>query len=284
MHSGNVGHAQDLDTLVRATTFLRDLDDLLTVIIGFGARHADIVALATRLEADARALPALPAARACCRSRSRPRTSTSSGSAAGSPATSSRAGSTGSSPPGGPVIVARRRRQRDGARRREVGCGIVVPPGRPDLLARAIRERCDDGELRPRGDGRRGREYVEPEADRDGRDRALPERSREVPVGDRGRGRLFWVSLGALAWTHVGYPASRRSPARAVPPHRRGRSDATPSVTVIVAAHNEEAVIERRLENLLALDYPRENARDRRHLRRVDRPHRGARRRRPARA
>ncbi|MGZ8698105.1 MAG: glycosyltransferase family 2 protein, partial [Gaiellaceae bacterium] len=31
---------------------------------------------------------------------------------------------------------------------------------------------------------------------------------------------------------------------------------AEPSVTVIVAAHDEEAVIERRVENLLALDYP----------------------------
>src|SRR5581483_7649788 len=29
MHSGNVGHAQNLDALVRATTFLRDLDDLV---------------------------------------------------------------------------------------------------------------------------------------------------------------------------------------------------------------------------------------------------------------
>ena len=29
MHSGNVGHAQNLDNLVRATTFLRDLDDLV---------------------------------------------------------------------------------------------------------------------------------------------------------------------------------------------------------------------------------------------------------------
>ena len=33
---------------------------------------------------------------------------------------------------------------------------------------------------------------------------------------------------------------------------------AEPSVTVIVAAYNEEPVIERRLENLLALDYPAE--------------------------
>ncbi len=42
MHSGNVGHAQDLDTLVRATTFLRDLDDLAVVIVGCGARRAEL--------------------------------------------------------------------------------------------------------------------------------------------------------------------------------------------------------------------------------------------------
>src|SRR6266508_4132731 len=33
MHSGNVGHAQDLDSLVRAATFLRDLDDLAIFIV-----------------------------------------------------------------------------------------------------------------------------------------------------------------------------------------------------------------------------------------------------------
>ncbi|MBA2297739.1 MAG: glycosyltransferase family 4 protein, partial [Actinobacteria bacterium] len=53
MHSGNVGHAQNLDSLVRATTFLRDLDDLAVLIVGFGARHDDLVALAKRLDADA---------------------------------------------------------------------------------------------------------------------------------------------------------------------------------------------------------------------------------------
>jgi cellulose synthase/poly-beta-1,6-N-acetylglucosamine synthase-like glycosyltransferase len=67
---------------------------------------------------------------------------------------------------------------------------------------------------------------------------------------------LFWGSLGALAWTHVGYPLAagalarvRRRPVAADP----GRE---PTVSVIVAAYNEEAVIGRRLENLLALDYP----------------------------
>jgi glycosyltransferase involved in cell wall biosynthesis len=68
---------------------------------------------------------------------------------------------------------------------------------------------------------------------------------------------LFWGSLGALAWTHVGYPAAATFAARVWPrPVRKG--GALPKVSVVVAAHDEEDVIERRLENLLALDYPEE--------------------------
>src|SRR5947208_14088818 len=52
MHSGNIGHAQDLDSLIRSATFLRDLDDLLIAIIGSGARHSELMALAELLEAD----------------------------------------------------------------------------------------------------------------------------------------------------------------------------------------------------------------------------------------
>ena len=67
---------------------------------------------------------------------------------------------------------------------------------------------------------------------------------------------LFWGSLGALAWTHVGYPLAAGALARVR--ERRVARDPSwrPSVSVIVAAHNEEGAIERRLENLLALDYP----------------------------
>ncbi|MGL6278303.1 MAG: glycosyltransferase family 2 protein [Gaiella sp.] len=67
---------------------------------------------------------------------------------------------------------------------------------------------------------------------------------------------LFWGSLGALAWTHAGYPLAAQALARVRA--RPVRTDPTwePDVTVIVAAYNEETVIERRLENLLALDYP----------------------------
>jgi cellulose synthase/poly-beta-1,6-N-acetylglucosamine synthase-like glycosyltransferase len=66
---------------------------------------------------------------------------------------------------------------------------------------------------------------------------------------------LFWSSLGALAWTQAGYPLAAAALARL-----RGRpvrkEEIEPAVTLIVAAHDEEAVIERRLANLLALDYP----------------------------
>jgi cellulose synthase/poly-beta-1,6-N-acetylglucosamine synthase-like glycosyltransferase len=68
---------------------------------------------------------------------------------------------------------------------------------------------------------------------------------------------VFWGSLGALVWTHAAYPAAAALAARARPrPVRKG--GALPSVTIVIAAWNEETVIERRLENLLGLDYPPE--------------------------
>jgi cellulose synthase/poly-beta-1,6-N-acetylglucosamine synthase-like glycosyltransferase len=66
------------------------------------------------------------------------------------------------------------------------------------------------------------------------------------------------VPLALLAWSYVGYPAvlwalqprgRRRAPAAQGP--RRW-----PTVSVLVAAYNEEPVIAARLENLASLDYP----------------------------
>ena len=68
---------------------------------------------------------------------------------------------------------------------------------------------------------------------------------------------IFWVGAGALAWTHAGYPLTAAALARLRPRPVR-REDETPGVTVVVAAHDEEDVIARRVENLLALDYPPE--------------------------
>src|SRR5581483_2393438 len=53
MHSGNVGYPQNLDVLIRAATFLRDLDDLAIVIVGGGARRVELMELAEVLETNA---------------------------------------------------------------------------------------------------------------------------------------------------------------------------------------------------------------------------------------
>ena len=68
---------------------------------------------------------------------------------------------------------------------------------------------------------------------------------------------VFWASLAALVWTHAAYPAAAALLAR-VHPRAVRKDDVLPSVAVIVAAYNEEASIGRRVENLLALDYPQE--------------------------
>ena len=66
---------------------------------------------------------------------------------------------------------------------------------------------------------------------------------------------VFWASLGLLVWTHVGYPIAAALAAR-VRRRRVASSEIEPSVSVIVAAHDEADVIERRVRNLLELDYP----------------------------
>ena len=68
---------------------------------------------------------------------------------------------------------------------------------------------------------------------------------------------VFWGSLGALGWTHAGYPLAMGVLARMRPRPVR-KAEQTPSVALVVSAHNEESVIRRRVENALALDYPAE--------------------------
>jgi glycosyltransferase involved in cell wall biosynthesis len=164
MHSGNVGHAQDLDSLVRAATFLRDLDDLAIMIIGTGARHAELVSLAELLEVDqVRFLYYQPR-----------EVLSLSLSAADVHVVGLAPGLAGYVVPSRlygilavsrPVIVAADAESETAQVVQQVGCGIVVPPGRPELLARAIRD-AHDGKYDLVEMGRRGREWVEREADR----------------------------------------------------------------------------------------------------------------------
>jgi glycosyltransferase involved in cell wall biosynthesis len=66
---------------------------------------------------------------------------------------------------------------------------------------------------------------------------------------------LFWASLGGLAWTHAGYPLAAAG-LRRVREREVAKDEITPTVTLIVPAHDEEDVIGARVENLLELDYP----------------------------
>jgi glycosyltransferase involved in cell wall biosynthesis len=164
MHSGNVGHAQNLDNLVRAASFLRDLDDLTVAIVGFGARHAEVIELAQRLETDGvRFLPYQP--------REAVTHSLASahihyvGLAAGLSGFVVPSRLYGILAAGRPVIVAADPDSETARLVEEVGCGVVVPPDRPDLVAGAIRD-AHDGQLDLDEMGRRARSYAEREADR----------------------------------------------------------------------------------------------------------------------
>jgi glycosyltransferase involved in cell wall biosynthesis len=164
MHSGNVGHAQDLDSLVRSATFLRDLDDLAIMIIGTGARHAELVALAELLEVDQVTFLYYQARDVLSQSLS----------AADVHVVGLAQGLAGYVVPSRlygilavarPVIVAADAESETAQVVERVGCGIVIPPGRPELLARAIRD-AHDGRYDLSEMGRRGREWVTSEADR----------------------------------------------------------------------------------------------------------------------
>jgi cellulose synthase/poly-beta-1,6-N-acetylglucosamine synthase-like glycosyltransferase len=69
---------------------------------------------------------------------------------------------------------------------------------------------------------------------------------------------LFVATLLVLGYHYVGYPLTLALIAhwRRAEPVRPGSS--TPTVTLIISVYNEEGVLRRKLENALALDYPRE--------------------------
>jgi glycosyltransferase involved in cell wall biosynthesis len=88
---------------------------------------------------------------------------------------------------------------------------------------------------------------------------------------------VFWVSAGLIVWTQLGYALAlagfaRLRSAAVLPRERKQRSPARggalkqnssppeppPSVSAIVAAHDEQAVIGAKVANVLALDHPRE--------------------------
>ena len=69
------------------------------------------------------------------------------------------------------------------------------------------------------------------------------------------RSRLFWASAAIVGYTYVGFPLVVLVRGRLRPTPYRA-ADITPTVSLLVAAHNEARGIARKLENALALDYP----------------------------
>ena len=73
---------------------------------------------------------------------------------------------------------------------------------------------------------------------------------------------LFWTAVAAVFYTYLGYPVlvdclSRLRRCRAVAPPG-SKAGEPPSLTLIIPACNEERWIARKIENTLALDYPRD--------------------------
>ncbi len=87
---------------------------------------------------------------------------------------------------------------------------------------------------------------------------------------------LFWLCCGLIVWTQVGYAAALALLARVLPsaasrsrertprspeggaPKNSSPSLTLPELSLIIAAHDEQAVIAAKVENALGLDYPRE--------------------------
>lgn len=67
---------------------------------------------------------------------------------------------------------------------------------------------------------------------------------------------IYRASIGLLIYTFLGYPALMAALARLRPRPVRGDPDFVPTVTLIIAAYNEGAVIGDKLANVDALDYP----------------------------
>ncbi|HVV96144.1 MAG TPA: glycosyltransferase family 2 protein [Rhodanobacteraceae bacterium] len=66
---------------------------------------------------------------------------------------------------------------------------------------------------------------------------------------------VFWTSALLLAQTYVGYPLEMLLLAR-LRPKPIAREPHTPTITIVMAVHDGGALVRRKLENVLALDYP----------------------------
>jgi len=66
---------------------------------------------------------------------------------------------------------------------------------------------------------------------------------------------MFWASVALIVYVFIGFPAAVALGAVLRPrPWRREQSE--PSITIVIAAHNEAGAVTAKIANLLSLDYP----------------------------
>lgn len=149
MHSGNVGLAQDLDTLLAAAARLRDRPDLLVLVVGDGVRRPALLARARAEGLDhVRFLPSQPKARL-----------RESFASADVFVVSLKRGLAGYIVPsklygilaaGRPYVAAVEEDSEVATVTRKFECGLLAAPGDPDALAARVRELYGDPVLRER--------------------------------------------------------------------------------------------------------------------------------------
>ena len=69
---------------------------------------------------------------------------------------------------------------------------------------------------------------------------------------------VLLLSLAVLGYVYGGYPLLLRVVVRLRGARPVRKADITPSLTLVISAFNEAAVIRRKLDNAVSLNYPRE--------------------------
>ena len=67
---------------------------------------------------------------------------------------------------------------------------------------------------------------------------------------------IWWISVFIIFWAMIGYPISLVVLNKIFKKENKKDYSYEPTVTIMVVAHNEEKVIQDKLENLLKTDYP----------------------------
>ena len=69
---------------------------------------------------------------------------------------------------------------------------------------------------------------------------------------------IFWILAFFIFWANIGYPLSIILIGKVTKKQNKKIKDYEPTVTLMIVAHNEEKVIEKKLENALKLEYPKD--------------------------